>query len=281
LLLAVALASLGDDRRYVATLHGHDVVDALVSRTPLVPRLTRWALRRFTQVVAVSAEVAGSIREHVDAERLHVIPAFLDPASTSAELPSLTPDAERFFESGVPTLVVSCSQLPSRRGASDPYGVDIALRAFEELAPRRPRMRLALFVGRAPRDRGEREYLDGVVAQIDAAGLTDRFLLCVEEALVPALRHDVVYLRPTRTEGDAVSVREALALSVPVVASDVVGRPDGTILFPLGGAGLAPVLGGLLEQWDDDALPRRRLGPVAGDASDELLAELLAVYGIP
>jgi glycosyltransferase involved in cell wall biosynthesis len=278
LLLAVALASLGDDRRYVATLHGHDVVDALVSRAPLVPRLTRWALRRFTQIVAVSPEVADSVREHVDAERLHVIPAFLDHASASAEL-RLTPAAEQFFESGVPTLVVSCSQLPSRRGTSDPYGVDIALRAFEELAPRRPRLKLALFVGRAPRDRGEREYLDDVVAQIDAAGLSDRFLLCVEEALVPAFRHDVVYVRPTRTEGDAVSVREALGLAVPVVASDVVGRPEGTVLFPLD-AGLAPVLGGLLEERDGDPLPRRRLGPVAGDASDELLAELVALYGM-
>jgi glycosyltransferase involved in cell wall biosynthesis len=40
-------------------------------------------------------------------------------------------------------------------------------------------------------------------------------------------------LRPTATDGDAVSVREALHLGVPVVASDVVERPTGARVFAL------------------------------------------------
>ncbi len=38
-------------------------------------------------------------------------------------------------------------------------------------------------------------------------------------------------LRPTRTDGDSITVREALYLGKPVFASDVVRRPIGTILF--------------------------------------------------
>ena len=49
--------------------------------------------------------------------------------------------------------------------------------------------------------------------------------------LTPAFRHDVILVRPTRAEGDALSVREALHARVPVVASDVVGRPAGTSTF--------------------------------------------------
>jgi hypothetical protein len=42
-----------------------------------------------------------------------------------------------------------------------------------------------------------------------------------------------VYLRTTRTDGDAVSVREALDAGVPVIASDVVKRPVGVLTIPL------------------------------------------------
>lgn len=45
------------------------------------------------------------------------------------------------------------------------------------------------------------------------------------------------FIRPTLSDGDAVSIREALALSVPVLATDVVDRPKGVTVFPLGGIG--------------------------------------------
>jgi glycosyltransferase involved in cell wall biosynthesis len=40
-----------------------------------------------------------------------------------------------------------------------------------------------------------------------------------------------VFVRPTFADGDAISVREALALGTPVVASDAAERPKGTFLF--------------------------------------------------
>jgi glycosyltransferase involved in cell wall biosynthesis len=43
-----------------------------------------------------------------------------------------------------------------------------------------------------------------------------------------------VFLRPTLEDGDSISVREALSLGVPVVASRVGARPAGAILFQPG-----------------------------------------------
>jgi glycosyltransferase involved in cell wall biosynthesis len=49
-----------------------------------------------------------------------------------------------------------------------------------------------------------------------------------------------VFVRPTRADGDALSVREALSLGRNVVASDVGHRPPGCLLFRAGdAAGLA------------------------------------------
>jgi hypothetical protein len=38
-------------------------------------------------------------------------------------------------------------------------------------------------------------------------------------------------IRPAATDEDAISLREALYFNCPVIASDVVRRPKGTILF--------------------------------------------------
>jgi hypothetical protein len=42
-----------------------------------------------------------------------------------------------------------------------------------------------------------------------------------------------VFLRPTKSDGDALSVRESLFLHKPVIASDAVPRPAGAIAYKL------------------------------------------------
>jgi len=45
-----------------------------------------------------------------------------------------------------------------------------------------------------------------------------------------------VFVRPTLADGDAISVREALALGRPTVASAVGARPSGALVFAAGDA---------------------------------------------
>ena len=59
------------------------------------------------------------------------------------------------------------------------------------------------------------------------------FIEKVEDTASLMLRCDVV-VRSTLTDGDSMSVREALLLGRPVVASDAASRPEGCILFRAG-----------------------------------------------
>ena len=52
--------------------------------------------------------------------------------------------------------------------------------------------------------------------------------------VLAAMRRLDVFVRPTYFDGDASSVREALALGVPVVASDTDFRPEGVLVFRRG-----------------------------------------------
>jgi glycosyltransferase involved in cell wall biosynthesis len=268
-LVAVALRRRGD-RRLVVTLHSHDAVAAVGARRGLRASATRWALGRFDEVIAVSREVAAGVAAHVGGRRLHVIAAFLGPAP-DADARRLEPRVGRFLEGGRPTLVASCSQLPSGRGRPDPYGLDTAVEAFGMLAGRDRGLRLALFLGRPPSSVAERAYVDALLGR--AAGLAGRVTVAVGEPLVAAFRHDVILLRPTRSEGDAVSVREALAAGVPVVASDVARRPEGTIVCGPGADALAAAVLPLL---GDRAGARPR--PPADDEGAGHLERILAVY---
>jgi glycosyltransferase involved in cell wall biosynthesis len=51
--------------------------------------------------------------------------------------------------------------------------------------------------------------------------------------LWPLLRKINLLLRPTKSDGDALSIREALFFRIPVISSDVVPRPEGTIIYKL------------------------------------------------
>jgi len=95
----------------------------------------------------------------------------------------------------------------------------------------------------------------------------------------PVISRSDLFLRPTTTDGDAVSVREALELGVPVVASDAVPRPDAVVLYRAGD--LADFVAKVRE-----ALERGRDGAVAVpqesavDAIERIYEKLLGAVAL-
>jgi hypothetical protein len=106
--------------------------------------------------------------------------------------------------------------------------------AFTKVAPKRDDVQLAVFIARKPSRRKSRRHLEVLEEELERAGLADRVRILFGLPLVPAFRPNAIYVRTTRSEGDAVSVREACRARVPVVASDVVDRPRGVITFSMG-----------------------------------------------
>jgi hypothetical protein len=63
-------------------------------------------------------------------------------------------------------------------------------------------------------------------------GLQHTFLLINGEfSFVRVIEQSDIVLRPTNADGDAVTIREAIYLNKLVLASDVIDRPENTILF--------------------------------------------------
>jgi glycogen synthase len=227
-LVATALALRSSPVSKVATVHGHELSPFLDSRIPGVARMTRRALGTFDVVVGVSSEVAQALSRALQ-RPVAVIPAYVPVADDHA---ALSPRAEAFLREGVTLLIASYRLTVDGRGRTI-YGLETAIESFETVASVRPHIRLAIFVARAPRSRTESRRLRALVARVDDERIRRRIAVFYSEPLAPALRMAALYLRPTLTDGDAVSVREAIAAGVPVLASDVVARPEGVTCLPL------------------------------------------------
>ncbi|MGD0516877.1 MAG: glycosyltransferase, partial [Thermoguttaceae bacterium] len=73
--------------------------------------------------------------------------------------------------------------------------------------------------------------------RVVSENLSDRIFIRTEShEFWPVLKYADLFLRPTRTEGDSASIREAISLGVPVVASDATLRPKDILLFSSGNA---------------------------------------------
>jgi glycosyltransferase involved in cell wall biosynthesis len=86
---------------------------------------------------------------------------------------------------------------------------------------------------------GSGEERDKAERRVREAGLEENILLLGDvnhSACLALISACDVFLRPTLEDGDSISVREALALGVPVVASRAGARPAGAILFQPGDA---------------------------------------------
>jgi hypothetical protein len=69
-------------------------------------------------------------------------------------------------------------------------------------------------------------------ARIEELQIQNEFLIVNEKMpLYPIIKRIQLFIRPTNTDGDAISIRESLYYKVPTIASDVCKRPKGTISF--------------------------------------------------
>ena len=221
-LIAAAIARRPGYGIWIATFHGERIDWSLGSRVPGVSILTRWAMGRFDRIIAVSDAVAEAIRQQTGSAVV-VIPAYLPPTDWPRD------DSESYEG---PTAIVAAYRVASK-SSEDLYGLDIAIAVFVAASACLPNLRLQMYLAQEPTSPRARRYLDEVLRPLRDAKLQDRFTLHLGAELTSAFQPGAVYLRTTRTDGDAVSIREALDAAIPVLASDVVQRPAGVVPLQL------------------------------------------------
>jgi len=197
--------------------------------------IRRWVfrefLRRADRIVLVNNALRAFYASHgyTLPSATVVEPAFLPPPldEESAIRETYAPETLRFVESRRPLLVANAFRIVFHEGV-DLYGLDLCLALVDEIRKEHPDVGLLLALAEV----GDAPYYARLRDEVSRRGLDAHVhFMTGQRQLWPLLKAATVLLRPTTTDGDAISIREALYFGRPVVASDVVARPQGTVLF--------------------------------------------------
>jgi len=224
LALVASRARLPGSPRPLLTLHS-GLLPGYLAGCAERREIARAVCSGFGRVVAVSHELSAALEGcGVPAAQLEVVPAFLladlAPGAPPARLAALRETRAPLF----------CAAL----APTSTYGEDVLLAAFAAVSEREARAGLVVFG-----EGSERGPVAALGLRRGALGLGE----IDHAAALGVLAACDVFVRPTRADGDALSVREALSLGRKVVASEVGQRPPGCLLFRVGdAAGLAALM---------------------------------------
>lgn len=214
-------------KRIVLTLHNQRLLVS-GSRSAALRFLSRFILRRQDHIIAVSREIHTWLASlGVPDDRLSTVPAFLPPSEHEVDERNLPAAAAAFLSTHQPILAAQ-GWFGYFKDGAHVYSFDLLADLLEGVRRHYPNAGLYTVISGTY----DRQHRAAVLDELESRGLQEHWLVLEEPFPAVSLyaRTDL-FLRPTTTDGDSVSVRECLSLRVPVLASDAVRRPTGCVLF--------------------------------------------------
>lgn len=213
-------------RKKIITVHGYEP-----GRGANIRPMDRLILNNCNKVIFVSKELADAF----NVKRYIINEAFLPPdVNNEAEIPDEVAGwIEHRKGQGYKICVANAWRLDKHEN-EDLYGLDLCIRAAKKNKEKGIKA-ATIFVVSDGSGVIKTEQYKKMISEFE---LESCFLIWETPlSFIKLIIHTDIVLRPTNTDGDALTVREGLFLGKPVVASDVVIRPEGTKLFKTRDAG--------------------------------------------
>lgn len=218
---------------YVQTVHSLRIDFNNISKINMI--LIKYILKNSYKIIAVNEVIKNTLSD-IDisvSDKTFVIPAFLPYKENNAKQKKIqylqNIQLDDFLERHDIVLCANAYKIMFYNG-EDLYGIDLCIKLMKELKSNLLNKKVGL-IFMLPQV-GEDEYFENMKKLIKKYEIEENFVFVNQSVdLVPLFKNTDVFLRPTNTDGDALSIREALNEGVPTIASDVVQRPLGTIIF--------------------------------------------------
>ena len=182
--------------------------------------VARMSCLLYDRVVCVNEEIAEAIVSlGIPKHHLEVKPAYVQVEPAPASIPE---GLEKWMAERAPLISMTLS---FRRE----YGFELLVKAIAVLRRRHPKLGCVVMGGGEDREEARR--------LLERQEMTEAVLLAgdlAHDLCLAVIARSSVFVRPTLADGDSTSVREAAALGIPVVASNVGRRPEGALLFEAG-----------------------------------------------
>jgi glycosyltransferase involved in cell wall biosynthesis len=214
------------DTKFIITIHGQ--IDHV-----LTLRFGYYSLSKFDTIICVKPGDSQHLPDALKCKTVE-ISAFIPPDISNDIIDRIPNTLQDFLIRDSFKLLLNGTIINNQK-FFDLYGFKDSIVLLENLRKIEKKVDLILIILGATVDKGSIDYLNSLKSYIKRKGL-DEYVFWVENVnmeLWPLLRKVHVFLRPTKSDGDALSIRESLYLKIPVIASDVVPRPINTIVYDL------------------------------------------------
>lgn len=210
-------------KKVIYTLHSFR--DTLETLSPFY-RLCLKFVRKFGDgfIAVGKSDYEVFKQQGFDMKKVHYIPGFIAPKEEEAVIPEYI---SAFLDTGDFTICGNASN-NNFYNNEDLYGIDLCIELVKDLKDEGKKPRFVFFLPHITKA----DYYETLVKRIKDYDLENNFMFAKESIdFYHIIKACDLFVRPTNTDGDAISIREALYFGTPVVASDVVNRPSECKLF--------------------------------------------------
>jgi len=210
-------------KRIVVTIH------AWLSKTPLFQKIsTQLSLKFSDDIITVNQDIGT----YLNLKKTLIKPAFIPPTLEPNHI--LDSEILKYISNNKFKIISANAFRIDDYFGKDMYGIDLAIDLAKQIKNNKLDYKIIFIISTI--QGCENKYLE-YEKIINSSFLQDYILLFAKEiSFVNLILKSDLIIRPTRTDGDALTIREALYLNTPILASDVVNRPEGTYTFKNGDA---------------------------------------------
>lgn len=220
-------------KKIILTIHGESVYNQINNSNKIIQCLLLNSLKRIDKIICVNPKIMNDLGCYgIDKCKLAYIPAYSNPIEDTNDYSKISKEVWNFINGS--SFLISANGQIRFYNNEDLYGIDMLIDLVKNLKNRGKNIKLVIaLLGVEGQSQEEKRYYKEIQEQIiEGYVQNDIYIYEVKDTeFYPILKKSNMFLRPTNTDGDAVSIREALYYKIPVIASDVVKRPEGTILF--------------------------------------------------
>ncbi|MEO6669134.1 MAG: hypothetical protein ABIN36_06640 [Ferruginibacter sp.] len=210
-------------KKIVTTIHGYGN-----KRSQPFRAIDSWFFSLAHKIILVNTEISNKVSLPLD--RCILKHAFLPPVmKNEPALPgSIAAWINKAREKKEVIICANASRLTLFNN-QDLYGLDMSIEVTRRLLAKGLGIS---FVYTVSSTLNSVDIFNKNLQLINDLKLQDHFMLISEKlSFVRLIENADIVIRPTNTDGDALTIREAIFLGKPTIASDVVERPVNSILF--------------------------------------------------
>jgi glycosyltransferase involved in cell wall biosynthesis len=216
-------------KKIILTIHGESLHDQLIRLNFMGRYLLLLSLKNLDKIICVNSRTKEELIDFgFSSKKIEVIPAFIPPTFDETEINRLPEFFHKIRHKHKFLITANASRI-SFYNNEDLYGIDLSIELMKVLIDNGYKDIGFIYV--IP-DIGDYDYFKKMQNLVKKYTLEDNFHFYTKPIAYPAVINMCdLFIRSTNTDGDALSIREAISLQRPAIASDVCRRPEGTILF--------------------------------------------------